>query len=281
MAPSARSDWNAQGAPVQRAACTTAHAVAAGPASPGPGTCRWSSPETRSFGSSGRRPALADCPPPPQRRPGYGSGGRTSSPAALAAVGSWSLARRATRLVVAPVEEDGITAAQPLARAGDGGIIIFGSSVPANLATQLHPPDAAAPGNFSPVLDAKDGPGPDATHPDGARSFGADPEIATPYGLAFATGPEEAGVVPLVKHFPGLGHAGGNTDGAPAPATVGAAAGRAVVVLVETGTGVLVGELELLDPDPDLGSKSVHSRERKATRPSRTAPWRRHAAQGS
>src|SRR5262249_11513701 len=31
-------------------------------------------------------------------------------------------------------------------------------------------------------------------------------------GIAFAKGLEAAGVVPVVKHFPGLGHATGNTD---------------------------------------------------------------------
>lgn len=193
---------------------------------------------------------------------------------AAAAISSWSLARRAAQLVVAPVEEDDVAAALPLVRAGAGGIILFGTAVPANLAAQLDALDAAAPGglapivmtdeeggavqrlanavgdvpsartmaatmtpsavtalaaqvgarmralgigmDLAPVLDVNDGPGPNASYPDGTRSFSADPATAATYALAFATGLEEAGVVPVVKHFPGLGHASGNTDVGPA-----------------------------------------------------------------
>lgn len=47
----------------------------------------------------------------------------------------------------------------------------------------------------------------------GDRSFGGDPVRTSQDGVAFAKGLQEAGVVPVVKHFPGLGGAsGGNTD---------------------------------------------------------------------
>ena len=36
--------------------------------------------------------------------------------------------------------------------------------------------------------------------------------LATSDGLAFARGLKDAGVVPVVKHFPGLGGATANTD---------------------------------------------------------------------
>ena len=39
----------------------------------------------------------------------------------------------------------------------------------------------------------------------GDRSFGADPETAARYGLAFSAGLLDAGVTPTVKHFPGHG----------------------------------------------------------------------------
>jgi beta-N-acetylhexosaminidase len=66
------------------------------------------------------------------------------------------------------------------------------------------------------VLDLSDGPGPDAGDPDGARSFSINASIATAYGLAFAQGLQEGGVIPVVKHFPGLGQASYNTDFGPA-----------------------------------------------------------------
>ena len=70
--------------------------------------------------------------------------------------------------------------------------------------------------NLAPVLDLDDRPGPSATNPDGTRSFSIEPAVARDYGLAFARGMRAGGVVPVVKHFPGLGHATTNPDVAPA-----------------------------------------------------------------
>jgi beta-N-acetylhexosaminidase len=70
--------------------------------------------------------------------------------------------------------------------------------------------------DLAPVLDLDDRPGPSATNPDGTRSFSIDPSVATRYGLAFAHGLQRSGVVPVVKHFPGLGYATANTDVKPA-----------------------------------------------------------------
>ena len=70
--------------------------------------------------------------------------------------------------------------------------------------------------NLAPVLDLSDSPGPDAAHPDGPRSFSSYASVATAYGLAFAQGMLQAGVIPVVKHFPGLGQASYNTDDGPA-----------------------------------------------------------------
>ena len=70
--------------------------------------------------------------------------------------------------------------------------------------------------DLAPVLDLASGPGPDATHIDGPRSFGTSPTAATAFGLAFAEGLEAGGVIPVVKHFPGEGGADGNTDDGPA-----------------------------------------------------------------
>ena len=158
----------------------------------------------------------------------------------------------------------------PQVVAGAGGIILFGSSAPADLAAQLQPVVSAAPGgvapfimsdeeggavqrmpnlvgalpsarqmgatmtaaqiqqlaaslatrlrsggvtmDLAPVLDTDDGSGPNNNDPDGTRSFSNDPAVASADGRAFAAGLIAGGVVPVVKHFPGLGHATGNTD---------------------------------------------------------------------
>jgi beta-N-acetylhexosaminidase len=70
--------------------------------------------------------------------------------------------------------------------------------------------------NLAPVLDLDAGPGPSATDPDGLRSFSALPATAARYGVAFMHGMQMAGIVPVVKHFPGLGGASANTDYGPA-----------------------------------------------------------------
>jgi beta-N-acetylhexosaminidase len=69
--------------------------------------------------------------------------------------------------------------------------------------------------DLAPVLDLSDGPGPDAAHPDGARSFSINASVTTAYGLAFARGMLQGGVIPVVKHFPGLGQASYNSDFGP------------------------------------------------------------------
>jgi beta-N-acetylhexosaminidase len=66
--------------------------------------------------------------------------------------------------------------------------------------------------DLAPVLDLDGGPGPSDTNPDGTRSFSPMESTAERDGLAFANGLRAAGVIPVVKHFPGLGGATGNTD---------------------------------------------------------------------
>ncbi len=189
-------------------------------------------------------------------------------PAAVLA--SWSPARRAAQLVVAPADEDDVLAARPMVEAGVGGLLLFGSAAPPGLPRQLaalrrHAPGGLPPlvstdeeggeiqrmanlvGNLpwprtmaatmtraqvqtlatrvgrrmraagitmdlAPVLDLSDSPGPNASYPDGPRSFSVHPAVATAYGLAFARGLQDGGVIPVVKHFPGLGQASANTD---------------------------------------------------------------------
>lgn len=67
--------------------------------------------------------------------------------------------------------------------------------------------------DLAPVLDL-DGRNvpPSKTNAGGNRSFGIDPDRTSRAGVAFAQGLQDGGVTPVVKHFPGLGGAVGNTD---------------------------------------------------------------------
>lgn len=185
----------------------------------------------------------------------------------------WGPARRAAQLVALNANEADVGAVRAAVAAGAGGIVLFGSSAPADLATRLAHLEAAAGAvrpfvmtdeeggevqrmanlvgaipwartmaatmtpaaverlatrvarrmraagvsvDLAPDLDLASGPGPDARHTDGPRSFSPVPSRATTYGLAFARGLEAGGILPVVKHFPGEGHATANTDLAPA-----------------------------------------------------------------
>lgn len=66
--------------------------------------------------------------------------------------------------------------------------------------------------DLAPVVDLDAGAGPSRTNPDGKRSFSPQPLIATEYAQRFMLGMIKAGVIPVMKHFPGLGESSGNTD---------------------------------------------------------------------
>ena len=68
--------------------------------------------------------------------------------------------------------------------------------------------------DLAPVLDTASPT--DTVAAENTRSFSEDGNVAAAYGLAFADGLLSAGVVPVVKHFPGLGHANADTDTGPA-----------------------------------------------------------------
>jgi beta-N-acetylhexosaminidase len=57
---------------------------------------------------------------------------------------------------------------------------------------------------------------PSAADPDGLRSFSGSPDVVSRDTVAYLDGLRSAGVIPVVKHFPGLGGASGNTDNGPA-----------------------------------------------------------------
>ncbi len=183
---------------------------------------------------------------------------------------TWSVTRLAEQTIVIPVSENDVGSIRSEVAAGAGGVILFGSTAPADLGASLadlvaNAPDGIAPlvmtdeeggtvqrmanlvgslpsarqmaatmsaaqirqlalrvgqkmrangitMDLAPVLDLDNRPGPSATNPDGTRSFSAAEKTAEADGLAFAAGLQAAGVVPVVKHFPGLGGATGNTD---------------------------------------------------------------------
>lgn len=187
---------------------------------------------------------------------------------------TWSLTALAEQTLVVPVEETVVAAVTAEVAAGAGGVILFGSTAPANLAASLRTLSAAAPDgiapfvmtdeeggavqrmanlvgslpsartlaetmsaaqirslvtavalrmhaagvtmDLAPVLDLDAGVGPNDRDPDGTRSFGLNPQVAAADGIAFMQGLEAGGIVPVVKHFPGLGEASRNTDIGPA-----------------------------------------------------------------
>jgi beta-N-acetylhexosaminidase len=62
--------------------------------------------------------------------------------------------------------------------------------------------------DFAPVVDVTDAP---ADTVIGDRSFSADPAVVTTYAGAFARGLRDAGLLPVLKHFPGHGHGSGDS----------------------------------------------------------------------
>lgn len=63
--------------------------------------------------------------------------------------------------------------------------------------------------NLAPVVDVSNQPVDDVI---GNRSFANNPKKVVEYAGAFADGMRQSGVIPVLKHFPGMGSASGNTD---------------------------------------------------------------------
>jgi beta-N-acetylhexosaminidase len=190
-------------------------------------------------------------------------------------VSTWTTTQLANETIAIPVEATNIGALAPAARAGYGGILLFGSTAPASMPQVLATLQRERPGHFAwmvmtdeegggverltnvvgsfpwaqtmgknlnaarvtaiaqrvgtalsaagvntdlaPVLDV-DGRAqyPGEANPDGYRSFSGEPSIAATDGTAFMKGLQVAGVLSVVKHFPGLGYSTRNTDYGPA-----------------------------------------------------------------
>jgi beta-N-acetylhexosaminidase len=71
--------------------------------------------------------------------------------------------------------------------------------------------------DLAPVVDVdgRSGP-PSKTNPDGWRSFSGDTSVVSKAGVAYMNGLRAGGVIPVVKHFPGLGGSSYNSDFGPA-----------------------------------------------------------------
>jgi len=193
----------------------------------------------------------------------------------LGVLAGWPVSQVAAQTIAVPVEETDVAAVAPAVEQGVGGVLLFGSSAPANLGSQLAGLRSETLGHrgllvmtdeegggiqrmanlvgsmpwprqmaetmtttqvydltksvaqkmarngvnvdLAPVLDV-DGRDvePGASDPDGYRSFGGSTSVVSAYGVAYLEGLMAGGVIPVVKHFPGLGGSSGNTDDGPA-----------------------------------------------------------------
>ncbi|WP_149361873.1 glycoside hydrolase family 3 N-terminal domain-containing protein [Lolliginicoccus suaedae] len=98
--------------------------------------------------------------------------------------------------------------------------------------------------DFAPVVDVTDQPGNAVI---GDRAFGATPDVVTEYAGAYARGLRDAGVLPVLKHFPGHGRATGDShlEGVTTP-PLPELLGHDLVPfrsLIGTGAAVMVGHL--------------------------------------
>ncbi|WP_042389124.1 glycoside hydrolase family 3 N-terminal domain-containing protein [Streptacidiphilus melanogenes] len=188
---------------------------------------------------------------------------------------TWSNQRLAMMTIAVPVSETTPSAVTAEVTAGAGAVLLFGSSAPSNLGSQLTTLRSHVPGHLgllvmtdeegggiqrmanlvgslpwpaymgahwtaaqiqanvaavgkkmaaagvnmdlAPVADV-DGRNvaPGATDPDGWRSFSGNTGVAARDTVAYMNGLRSAGVIPVLKHFPGLGGASYNTDDGPA-----------------------------------------------------------------
>lgn len=108
---------------------------------------------------------------------------------------------------------------------------------------------------FAPVVDVSDQPDNTVI---GDRSFSADPDTVIRYAGAFARGYRRAGMIPVLKHFPGHGRASGDTHKAAATTPPLDELRKLDLVpyralLTEQPTGVMVAHLDV----PGLTSAGV------------------------
>ena len=101
--------------------------------------------------------------------------------------------------------------------------------------------------NFAPTVDLGGRPARDVI---GDRAYSADPAVVARYAGAFAAGQRSAGILPVLKHFPGHGRADGDSHrgrvATPPLAELRAADLRPYAELLGGGpAGVMVGHLDV------------------------------------
>jgi beta-N-acetylhexosaminidase len=100
--------------------------------------------------------------------------------------------------------------------------------------------------DFAPVVDVTDS----EDGVIGDRSFGGDPAVVTAYAGAYAQGLRDAGLLPVLKHFPGHGHGSGDshTGGVVTPPLSDLQASDLVpyrTLVTATPVAVMVGHLQV------------------------------------
>jgi beta-glucosidase-like glycosyl hydrolase len=101
--------------------------------------------------------------------------------------------------------------------------------------------------DFAPVVDVTDEPDDEVI---GDRSFGSDPSTVTEYAGEYARGLREAGLLPVLKHFPGHGHGSGDshTGGVSTPPLSDLEADDLIpyqTLTTESPVAVMVGHLDV------------------------------------
>ncbi|AGB20648.1 beta-glucosidase-like glycosyl hydrolase [Mycobacterium sp. JS623] len=101
--------------------------------------------------------------------------------------------------------------------------------------------------DFAPVVDVTNAPDDTVI---GDRSFGADPAAVTDYAGAYARGLRDAGLLPVLKHFPGHGHGSGDTHtgSVVTPPLADLQAGDLIpyrTLTTQGPVGVMVGHIEV------------------------------------
>jgi beta-N-acetylhexosaminidase len=117
--------------------------------------------------------------------------------------------------------------------------------------------------DFAPVVDVTDAPDDTVI---GDRSFGDDPAKVTEYAGAYARGLRDAGLLPVIKHFPGHGHGSGDshTGGVSTPPIEELQNNDLIpyrTLTTELPVAVMVGHLQvpgLTDTDPASLSKPAY-----------------------
>jgi beta-N-acetylhexosaminidase len=157
----------------------------------------------------------------------------------------------AVPLLVATDEEGGNV--QRMARLGviPAAATVAGSMTPAAAEQMIaaHAAVVKAAGVdivFAPVVDVSPQTG---VGPIGNRAFSSDPKVVIEFAQAYVQGWESAGILPVLKHFPGHGSASGDTHKlnatTPALDVLRARDLLPYAALAGTGVGVMVGHLDV------------------------------------